>query len=123
MCDLREKRPGWPTQLLPAGVNRSSDPGRFSKRRRDLKYRQPDFKCCAAFRPVIARDLSLVILNYSVSRAKTKTRTFAHRFRRIERIENALGIPQARTGVRELHSYFIALPPERNLQASTANCL
>ena len=53
-----------------------------------------------------------MVLNDAIDRAEAESCTFANRFRRVERVEDALWIAKARASVRELedHVAFLALP-------------
>src|SRR5260370_1068458 len=54
-----------------------------------------------AFLPVIGKNFSAMLLNDAEANAESQTRAFANRLCRIERIENALRVLEAGTGVRE----------------------
>ena len=62
---------------------------------------QANLKRGSAFGPVVAGDLSLVVLDHAVGRAESETGAFADRLGGVERIEDALGIAQAGAGSRQ----------------------
>src|ERR1700716_98073 len=99
------------------------DPRRFGEGRSRFNHGEADFKRRSAFGAVVAGDLPLVILDYSVGGAEPETGPFADRLRGIERIEDALGIAQAGAGVGELDDNFVVFPPERDLETSAADFL
>src|SRR5437016_1531940 len=55
----------------------------------------------SAFLPVVGKNLSAMFLNDAVANAEAQTSAFADRFGRIERVENALRVLEAGTGVGE----------------------
>src|SRR5271170_6150971 len=87
------------------------------------EYRKTNLKYGSPFGPVVASDLSVVVLDYAISRAKSKASAFSHRLRGVKRIEDALGIPQSRTGIGELDDHFVLFAPERDLETPGANLL
>ena len=63
----------------------------------------------AAFGLVVAGDLAAVILDNSVHGAESEAGAFADRLGGVERIENTLGLANARTGIGELQHDFAAV--------------
>ena len=100
-----------------------SDPSRLGEGRGRSEDGQPDFKRSPAFGPVVAGDLSLVVLDHTIRRTQSETGAFADWFGGVEGIENALGIAQAGAVVGELHDHFVALAPQANLETPAAGFL
>src|SRR5271165_4516987 len=113
-CELRWL--GQPRAAVPP----RSGPRRFRQRYGHFEHGKADFECSAAFRPVVAGDLSLVILNYAIGGTEPEASALAHWLRGVERIEDTLGIAQAGAGVGKLHDHFIRFAPQRNLKTPTA---
>src|SRR5208282_6007200 len=128
MCDLRWRQREW--QMRSWQVADSVKTGKlvsdarcFRERRVDFEHREANFKNGAAFGPVVASDLPLVVLNYAVGGAESETGAFANRLGGVERIEAALGIAQAGAGVGELHDHFVVLAPETYLETPASGFL
>src|SRR5208337_626183 len=88
-----------------------SDAGCFGQWDVDSEHGKSNFKHGTAFGPVVASDLSLMVLNNAVSGTESETGAFADRLGGVERIEDALRIAQARAGIGELHDHFVGLAP------------
>src|ERR1039458_5227849 len=101
----------------------ASDPSRLGEGCGRSEDGQPDFKRSPAFGPVVASDLSLVVLDHTIRRAQSETGAFADWLGGVEGIENALGIAQAGAVVGELHDHFVALAPQANLETPAAGFL
>src|SRR5208282_1301698 len=71
-------------RLLPA----TSGAGGFGEGNGDFEDREANFKGSSTLRAVVAGDLSLVILDYTVSGAESETGAFADRLGGVERIED-----------------------------------
>src|ERR1035437_5131860 len=101
----------------------ASDPSRLGEGRGRSEDGQPDFKRSPAFGPVVAGDLSLVVLDHTIRRAQSETGALGDGLGGVEGIESALGIAQAGPVVGELHDHFVALAPQATLETPAAGFL
>src|SRR5260370_1440368 len=60
----------------------------------------------SAFLPVVGKNFSAVLLNDAETNAEAQARALPNRLRRIERIENALRVLEAGTGVKDPQRVF-----------------
>ena len=73
----------------------------FFCRQRCQYCRQFDTENGAALLPIVRENFSAVLLDNAEANAKSQAGALAHRFCRIKRIKNALGVLEAGAGVRE----------------------
>src|SRR6516162_893076 len=92
-----------------------SAPGQCREHRRKLHAEHR-----AAGLPVVAEDFSAMFLHDAVTDAQAQPRAFAHRLRRVKRIEHAMRILHARPGVREKHHHVRAIPLRLDRQRAAA---
>ena len=76
----------------------------------------------ATFRQVVARDLSLMFLNHSISNAEAQAHALTNRFRGIEGIKDSLWFADSRTGVGKRQNHVVSIETlTTNLPAPTSS--
>ena len=72
-----------------------------------LRCREAKFENRSTFRPVLTADLSMVVLDDTISDAQSEAHAFPDSLGRIERIENTLRVPDAGAGIGKLHHHLV----------------
>src|SRR6266550_8176577 len=75
------------------------------------------------FLPVVAKNFSAMLLNDTEANAEAQACAFANRLRRIERIENAMGVLEAGTTVGEQDDNVAAVADRFDRQNTARGCL
>src|SRR6202022_3468581 len=90
-------------------------------RNRVLGHGEAKLENRASLRPILTGDLSLVVLDHSVSNAQSQSHALTDCLGGIEGIENAPRIADAGTGVRKLHHQFLPLLKDAHRKCATTH--